>query len=118
MSKHLQQQGLSIRAMARQLDLDRNTVRRALRREGLTKYTRTTRLALKLDPYKPYLERRLTECPELTAVRLCQEIQVQGYAGRCSVLRDFLRPLRQEHRRLGQLTVRFEAAPGEQGQVD
>jgi transposase len=57
------------------------------------------------------------ECPELTTVRLYQESQPQGYAGRCSILRDFLRPRRQEHRRLGQLTVRFETAPGEQGQV-
>jgi transposase len=118
MIKHLQQQGVPIRAIARQLGIDRNTVRRALRREGLPKYTRTSRRASKLDPFKPYLERRLLECPGLTAVRLCQEIQAQGYAGRCSILRDFLRPLRQEHRRLGQLTVRFETAPGEQGQVD
>jgi transposase len=118
MIKHLKQQGLSIRAIARQLDIDRNTVRRALRREGLPHYTRTTRRASKLDPYKPYLQRRLDECPELTAVRLYQEIQAQGYPGRCSILRAFVRPLRQEHRRLGQLTVRFETAPGEQGQVD
>jgi transposase len=118
MIKHLKQQGLSIRAIARQLGLDRNTVRRALRRDGLPKYTRTMPRASKLDPYKPYLERRLAECSELTAVRLYQEIQAQGYPGRCSILRDFLRPLRQEHRRWGQLTVRFETAPGEQGQVD
>jgi transposase len=118
MIKHLQQQGVPIRAIARQLGIDRNTVRRALRREGLPKYIRTALRASKLDAFKPYLERRLMECPELTAVRLFQEIQAQGYAGRCSILRDFLRPLRQEHRRLGQLTVRFETAPGEQGQVD
>lgn len=118
MIKHLKPPGLSIRAIARQLDIDRNTVRRALRREGLPHYTRTTRRVSKLEPYKPYLERRLGECPELTAVRLYQEIQAQGYPGRCAILRDFVRPLRQEHRRLGQLTVRFETAPGEQGQVD
>jgi transposase len=118
MIKHLQQQGVSIRAIARQLGIDRNTVRRALRREGLPRYIRTTPRASKLDPFKPYLERRLVECPELTAVRLFQEIQAQGYPGRCSILRAFLRPLRQEHRRLGQLTVRFETAPGEQGQID
>jgi transposase len=118
MIKHLKQQGLSIRAIARQLSLDRNTVRRALRRDGLPKYTRTTPRASKLDPYKPYLEHRLAECPELTAVRLYQEIQAQGYPGRSSILRDFLRPLRQDHRRWGQLTVRFETAPGEQGQID
>jgi transposase len=118
MIKSLQQQGLSIRAIARQLGLDRNTVRRALRRDGLPRYTYTKPRASKLDPFKPYLERRLVECPELTAVRLYDEIQAQGYSGRCSILRDFLRPLRREQRRRGQLTVRFETAPGQQGQVD
>jgi transposase len=113
MIKHLKQQGLSIRAIARQLGLDRNTVWRALRCEGLPKHTRTTPHHSKLDAYKPYLERRLIECPELTGVRLYQGIQAQGYSGRCSILRDFLRPLRQDHRRLGQLTVRFETAPEE-----
>jgi Homeodomain-like domain len=43
MIKHLQQQGVSIRAIARQLGIDRHTVRRALRREGLPKYVYTTR---------------------------------------------------------------------------
>jgi hypothetical protein len=51
------------------------------------------------------------ECSKLAAVRLHQETQAQGNTGRCSILRDFLRPLRQEHRRLGQLTSRFETTP-------
>jgi transposase len=53
MIKHLQQQGLSIRAIARQLGIDRHTVCRALRRDGLPKYTRTIPQASKLDPFKP-----------------------------------------------------------------
>jgi hypothetical protein len=115
---HLQQHGVSIRAMAWQLGIDRHTVRRALRREGLPSYSRTIPRASTLAPFKSSRDRRLVECPELTAVRLLQEIQAQGYAGRCAILRAFLRPRRQEHRRLGQLTVRFETAPGEQGQID
>ena len=114
MIKHLKQQGLSIRAIARQLSLERDTVRRALRRDGLPKYTRTTPRASKLDPYKPYLEHRLAECPELTAVRLYQEIQAQGYPGRSSILRDFLRPLRQDHRRSVRDGATFEIVPAAQ----
>ena len=115
MIKHLKQQGLSIRAIARPLDIDRNAMRRALRREGLPKYTRTTLRASKLDPYKPYLERRLGECPELTGVRLYREIQAQGYPGRYSILRDFVRPLRQEHRRLGQRPSGLRRPPASRG---
>jgi transposase len=118
MLKPLKQQGVSIRAIARQLGRDRNTVRRALRRDGRPQYTRTTPRASKVAPYKPSRERRLAACPELTAVRRYQEIQAQSYAGRGSIRRAFRRPLRQEPRRWGQLTVRFETAPGEQGQGD
>jgi transposase len=52
MIKHLQQQGVSIRAIARQLGIDRKTLRRALRREGLPKYVRTTPRASKLGPFQ------------------------------------------------------------------
>jgi transposase len=117
MLEHLKPQGWSIRAIARPLGIDRHAVRRALRREGLPPDTRTTRRAAKSAPDTPSLQRRLDACPELTAVRLYQEIQAQGSPGRCSIPRALVRPLRQEHRRLGQRTVRFEPAPGGQGQV-
>ena len=78
MMKHLQPQGVSLRALAREVGLDRNTVRRALRREGLPKYRRTTPRASQLDPFKPSLARRLVECPELTAGRLYHELQAPG----------------------------------------
>jgi Helix-turn-helix domain len=68
MIKSLQQQGLSIRAMARHLGIDRNTVRRALRRNSLPKYTRRAPRPSKLDAFKLYLQQRLAACPELTAV--------------------------------------------------
>jgi len=118
MIRSLAQQGLGIRAIARHLGIDRNTVRRALRREGVPQYKRRAPRASKLDPFKEYLRQRLQACPELSATRLWQEISVQGYQGRFSILRDFVRPLRQEHRRVGKLTVRFETLPGQQGQVD
>ena len=50
MIRSLAQQGLGIRAIARHLGIDRNTVRRALRREGVPKYTRRQPRAAKLDP--------------------------------------------------------------------
>jgi transposase len=100
------------------MGLDRNTVRRALRRQGLPKYSRPAPRASKLDPFNPDRQRRLREGPERTAGRRCPESQAQGYAGRGSILRECLRPRRQEHRRLGPLRVRFETAPGEQGPGD
>lgn len=110
----LHRQGLSIKAICRQLGVGRNTVRRALRREGPPAYRRAAAPS-KLDPYKDYLLSRLAEFPELSAAALCDEIRAQGYGGGISILKDFTRPYRQRRR---EPAVRFETPPGRQAQVD
>jgi transposase len=85
----LHRQGLSVSAIARQLCVDRKTVRRAIAK-GLEppKYkTRAARPRI-TDPFEPYLKERLAAYPGLTAVRLWRELKERGYAGGYSVLRD------------------------------
>lgn len=79
----LHHQGLSVRAIARRLGLDRNTVRKYLR-TGLQAPRYGPRVAMSslLDPYRAYLQQRLTAFPELTATRLLREIRDRGYPGR------------------------------------
>jgi transposase len=110
----LHRQGLSIKAICRQLGVGRNTVRRALRREGPPQYVRAATPS-KLDPYKDYLLARLAEFPELSAAALCEEIRAQGYGGGISILKEFTRPYRRKRR---EPVVRFETPPGRQAQVD
>lgn len=112
----LHQQGATIKQIARELGLARNTVRKALREEHGPQYQHRTPRASKLDPYKDYLRVRLEQVPLISGVRLYEEIQTQGYTGEISILRDFLRPLRDQHAH--DLTVRFETLPGQQAQVD
>ena len=69
--KMLLSQGLSQRAVARRLGLSRNTVAK-LAGEAAPKPYRKPAATSKLDPYKPYLERRLSEYP-LSGVRLLEE---------------------------------------------
>lgn len=69
-----------------------------------------------LDPYRPFLEDRLGEFPELTGTRLFREIRAQGYTGGITQLRDYLQELRP--RMEPDPVVRFETPPGRQGQVD
>jgi transposase len=91
----LHRQGLSVSAIARQLCVDRKTVRRAIAK-GLEppKYkTRPPRSRI-IDPFEPYLKERLAAYPGLTAVRLWREAKERGYAGGYSVLRDCVRDLR------------------------
>jgi transposase len=71
----------------------------------------------KLAPFRDYLARRLAEgCGN--AVVLAAELRPQGYSGQLSILRDVLRPQRQERRRQPEATVRYETGPGKQAQVE
>jgi transposase len=110
----LHRQGLSIKAIARRLDISRNTVRLALRRKEPPSYHRPE-MPSKLDPYKDYLLARLAEFPELSAVVLFEEVQALGYAGGISILKDFTRPYRVRRK---EPVVRFETPPGRQAQCD
>jgi len=103
----LHQQGLSVSAIARQLCVDRKTVRSAIAK-GLEppKYkTRAPRSRI-TDSFEPYLKERLAAYPGLTAVRLWREVKERGYAGGYSVLRDRVRDLRPP--RTAGFEVRFE----------
>lgn len=113
----LHRQGLSVSAIARQLCIDRKTVRSAIAK-GLEppKYKTRQPRARITDPFEPYLKERLAAYPDLTAVRLWREVKERGYAGGYSVLRDCVRNLRPP--RTAGFEVRFETPPGGQAQVD
>lgn len=115
--KGLKRQGRSIRRIAKELGLSRNTVRRYLREEDPPRYERRPRPSV-LEPYREYLRARVEKLPELPATVLLREIQAMGYGGAITILRDFVRPLKAERKRLRELTVRYETAPGEQMQAD
>lgn len=104
--------GTSIKEIARQTGLARNTVRNAIRRGGVSRRAGSS----KLDPYKEYLVARLSEYPGLTVEKLIREIQAQGYTGGTSILAEFTAPYR--CRRKEKSTIRFETPPGKQAQVD
>jgi transposase len=117
MIHQLKRDGLTVRAIAQRTGLDRKTVRKylALGIEAPVYGPRAPQASV-LDEYRDYLRHRLDSYPELTAVRLCREIQALGYAGSYSGVKRFiadLRPARDhgfEHR--------FETPPGHQAQVD
>ncbi|MCB1164374.1 IS21 family transposase [bacterium] len=113
----LKRQGLSIAAIARQVGLDRKTVRRHLARgvEPPVYKPRPPKPRLLL-PFESYLLGRIAEFPGLSARRLMREIAGQGYEGGYSALTAFLR----RHRPLPSpgFERRFETPPGRQAQVD
>jgi len=104
--------GKSISAIARELGVARQTVRRAL--NDHSKRAKIKRPS-KLDPYKEEIKRLLEANPNLTNVLILEKIRKLGYEGGRSILGDYLRQLRPKVRNS---FLHVETMPGEQAQVD
>jgi len=87
----LRDQGLSMRAIARRLDLNFKTVRRYLRAGGVDSLLAGGVRASVLDSFKPYLHDRLADGVRNATV-LQGEIAEQGYTGGYTTLARYLRP--------------------------
>ena len=111
----LKGQGQSIRGIARELGVSRNSVRKYLRSPGLPREKGMRRRASKLDQYTEYIDSRLSEGLD-NCVVLLRELRVRGYSGGYTILKEYVQPRRR--RRQPRATVRFETGPGEQAQVD
>jgi transposase len=113
----LHRQGVAISAIAREVGLDRKTVRRYIAR-GLEppvygpRKPRTTQL----HRFEHYLRERIAAFPQLTGRRLHRELRDLGYSGGYSILTEFLRDIRPAA--TPQFETRFETPPGRQAQVD
>ncbi|HEY0794072.1 MAG TPA: IS21 family transposase [Chthoniobacterales bacterium] len=114
--KMLKLQGHSIRKIVQLSGLSRNTVRRVLRDKAPQPF-QTPERGSKLDPFKEYVTARF-RASGLSAVRLLEETQAQGYRGSVMTLRRFLRTLKADAQAQQKATVRFETAAGQQAQVD
>ncbi|AJZ43806.1 transposase [Xanthomonas citri pv. citri] len=109
--------GESVRAIAKQLECSRNTVRRYLRDQDARRYGPRESRACKLDGYQSYLRERVVQAHPrwIPATVLLREIQGRGYTGGISQLKAFLAPLKQSE---PEPLARFETPPGQQMQVD
>lgn len=86
-------EGKGIREIARATGHDRNTVRRALRRQGPPRYERPARPS-KLEPFKEEIHRLLRSDPALPGKRVRELIAEGGYGGGKTILDDYLREVR------------------------
>ena len=83
----LHRQGLSVSAIARQIGVDRKTVRTYIAK-GLEPpaYKKRPPKEGLVAPFEPYLRDRMAAYPGLTARRLFREIRERGFAGGYSVV--------------------------------
>lgn len=114
-------EGWTIRSLSRTFQISRNTVRRILRGHnarrdsGHDMLPKTYHRPSKLDAFEPQIKELQKDYPDITGLRIFEELQQEGYSGGITILRDYL----QKHRKLKkEPVIRFETDPGQQGQFD
>lgn len=114
----LHKQGHSIHEIVRMTGTSRNTVRRVLRALDKPRAYRRAARGSDLDAYKGYLQQRQASAASkwIPASVLHREIQAQGFVGRATLVRDYLRTLKPAVKT--EPLIRFETAPGQQLQVN
>ncbi len=118
--------GRSIKEIARDLRISRNTVGKILRSEGTAfSYEREVQPRPRLGRWKADLDRMLTENvgtaarERLTLIRLFEELRAPGYAGGYDAVRRYARSWGREHAsQTAAVFVPLSFAPGEAYQFD
>lgn len=107
---------LSARAIATRLRCSRRTVRKAMAMPAPSRPTSSSRGSV-LDPYRARIDALIARYPELSAVRVLEEIAQgpEGYTGSVYPIRRYLRRIRLPRGRVYQ-EVHYE--PGEAVQID
>jgi transposase len=117
----MHKEGWSIRELRRRFQMGRNTIRRILRaheerrNNGHDVLQKGLKRASKLDEFEPDIKKLLEKYPDITGLRIYEELKETGYAGGISILRERLKKLRAPQR---EPVIRFETEPGRQGQMD
>lgn len=114
----------SLRGIAQDLQMARKTVKRVIqkhqqqREDGIVsaELTRPKKRRSQLDQYQEVLLELLTRYPDITVIRLLEELRTRGYRGGYTVLRQRVRQLRP--RKSSPFVERFETGRGQQAQMD
>ena len=109
--------GKSIKRLARETGLSKNTIRRALRSEAPPSYQRTPKVRI-LEPFKVEIHRLLSEDPKLPGVRVRELLEPLGCTAGKTVVDDYLREVRPLFARPARTFARAIYRPGEVCQFD
>jgi transposase len=112
----LKREGMKKRKAAKILGMDRKTVGKYWKKAAWEKRA-GVRKGMILDSWREHLLKRAPET-DYSAVVCFLDIQKRGYRGSYGPVKKFIRPLREDRRRLEEATMRFETGPGKQAQVD
>jgi len=114
----------SVRQIVRELGVARTTVRRVIQRWQRERAGQAPAANLQpparrpslLDEHDGFIRQLLERYPNMTAVRVHEELAARGFRGRYSIVRERVQRWRPQPVR--EPVVRFETAPGAQAQMD
>jgi transposase len=116
------QGGTSMRRLARELGLARDTVQNVIRRWQAARAGQTAAAGVRprrpslVDPFHETIQQLLQRYPDITTTRIFEELRAQGFPGGMSIVRERVLQLRPEPQRPP--VQRFETPPGAQAQMD
>ncbi len=113
-AKIMQEQGMTQREISLHLGVSDRTIRNYLK-TNIASRKRKKRTS-KLDPYKEIVGSIIAGDPHYNCELLFEKLISLGYAGKISILRDYVFEVRK--RVLTDAVIRFETIPGLQAQVD
>jgi transposase len=115
----------SVRSIARELGISRDSVTRVLAQVAAARLGQapcansllpSKRRQSQVDAYEPVLRELLARYPDMTAMRLFEELRARGFAGQYTIVRQRVGLLRP--RPTKEPVLRFETTPGAQAQMD
>lgn len=109
---------MKVRAIARQLGINRKSVERVINRRSVTLGIHPFNRASRLDPFKDAVTALLKEDPETTSMVVLQRIRDQGYDGGYTILREWIRGKRPQLMPKKEAFFKMAFAIGEATQVD
>lgn len=115
--RSLAKMGYKIRKIARELDIDRNTVRKILKQKEYQPYQRKNQKPSLIEPYEQFIKARAPQI-DFNATRLYEELKIKGFTGSYCLVKIAVRPLRETAIQIQNATVRYETPPGQQAQMD
>ena len=108
----------SIRSIAREIGVDRKTVRRVIERRSVVMARSSPGKKSQLDPYKAIVESYLQKDARITATAIIDRLREHGYGGGYTILREYVKKVRASQSRPREAFLRLEFSPGEVAQVD